>query len=165
MPDWNEIVRLNAASVANAAYRIIGNLSDAEDVSQEVFAEAFRKWNLSQDQNWAGVLKRMSVCRAIDFLRKQRPTTLLPVETLSTKSTCPEAGAISRELENRLRVAVGKLPPRESEVFCLVFFEQLSHQQVATELGISRSAVAKSLSNARTKLEIAFREISTGESR
>ena len=36
MPVWNEIVQRNAAKVLNAALRVLGNLADAEDVSQEV---------------------------------------------------------------------------------------------------------------------------------
>lgn len=52
MPVWNEIVQRNAAKVLNAALRVLGNLADAEDVSQEVFTEAFRKWNHVPEQQW-----------------------------------------------------------------------------------------------------------------
>jgi RNA polymerase sigma-70 factor (ECF subfamily) len=54
MDDWNEIVRKNAGQVLNSAYRILGNVSDAEDISQEVFSEAFRKWQVAPDQKWSG---------------------------------------------------------------------------------------------------------------
>lgn len=58
MPVWNEIVQRNAAKVLNAALRVLGNLADAEDVSQEVFTEAFRKWNHVPEQQWEGILRR-----------------------------------------------------------------------------------------------------------
>ncbi len=166
MPDWNDIVRKNAVSVLNAAYRILGNLSDAEDVSQEVFAEAFRKWDGKPDQQWAGVLKRMSVCRSIDSIRKkQKRASSLTPELLPDDSNNPLDIAISHEQEHRLRIAIGNLPPRESEVFCLTYFEQQSSNQIAELLGMSRPAVATALSKARSKLELVFREISTGDSK
>ena len=62
MSNWNEIVKNNAASVVAAAFRILGNLPDAEDVSQEVFTEAFRKWDASSNQKWNGLLRRIAVC-------------------------------------------------------------------------------------------------------
>lgn len=165
MPDWEDVVRNNAANVLNAAYRVLGNLADAEDVSQEVFAEAFRKWNGKPEQHWAGMLRRMSVRRAIDLLRKKKPGGSLNSEFLSDTSNDPIAVAISREQEHRLRIAIGKLPARESEVFCLTFFEQQTGEQVAELLSMSRPAVATALSRARAKLELVFREVSTGDSK
>ena len=43
MPNWNEIVNKNAASVVSAAFRILGNLSEAEDVSQGRICRSVRK--------------------------------------------------------------------------------------------------------------------------
>ncbi len=67
MKNWNDVVKENAAVVLNTALRITGNLADAEDVSQEVFAEASRKSTIHPNQPLAGLLRRMAVCRAIDF--------------------------------------------------------------------------------------------------
>ena len=162
MNDWNQIVRENAAQVLNAALRITGNLADAEDISQEVFSEAYQKWNEGPGHRWAGVLRRMAVCRAIDLLRRRKPIERLQNDVVSL-SYEPEANAVSRELEQRLRLAIRELPPRESEVFCLVFFAHQSHTEIAQQLEISKSAVAKALSCARSKLEAAFRPTWTGE--
>ena len=43
--EWAEIVHRNVAVVTSAALRVLGCVSDAEDVAQEVFLEAFRKWD------------------------------------------------------------------------------------------------------------------------
>ena len=165
MPDWNEIVQANAAKVLNASLRVLGNLADAEDVSQEVFAEAWQKWRDDPDRPWPGLLNRMSICRSIDSLRKRKATKSLALEHVDDRVSDPMQTLIGAEIQSRLRRAVRLLSDRESEVFCLMYFEQQSHNEIAQILGITKAAVATALSKARSKLEVAFREISTGETR
>ena len=162
MQSWNEIVQRNAANVLNAALRVLGNLADAEDVSQEVFTEAFRKWDAQPDTQWEGILRRMAVFRSIDLLRSKKNTQTLSMDLPDDKNS-PISNAISRELAHRLRIEIGNLPPRESQVFCLTYFEQQTAEQIAQSLDISKPSVATALSKARAKLELAFRKISTGE--
>lgn len=168
MADWNQIVRANAAQVLSAAYRVTGNLADAEDVCQEVFSEAYQKWDGDSDQKWAGIFKRMSVCRAIDLLRARKPTQSLDhqaQELMDRHSSDPVDQAICTEIQHRLRTLLIRLSERESQVFCLMFFEHQTHDEIATGLGISRVAVATALSKARAKLETGFRMSSSGESK
>ena len=146
-----------------AAFRILGNLPDAEDVSQEVFAEAFRKWEPGSNQNWSGLLRKIAVCRAIDSLRVRKTTQPFSDPILDQSADDPSQVAAKRELEEKLRLAVADLPPREAQIFCLVHFEHLSHTAVAEQLRVSNGAVAKGLSKAKSKLTEKFRAIRTGE--
>ncbi len=65
----------------------------------------------------------------------------------------PDEAAVSHELADRLRVALAELPPREAEVFCLRYFDDLSYQEIADTLSVSGGAVAMALHKARAKLE------------
>ena len=163
MANWNQIVNANAESVLAAAYRILGNLPDAEDVSQEVFAEAVRKWHPGSNQHWAGLLRRIAVCRAIDQLRKRKSTEPFSDPVPDRSAVEPFQIAEGRELQQRLRSAVSELPAREAQIFCLVHYENLSHSTVAQQLGISSGAVAKGLSKAKSKLTEKFNATRTGE--
>ena len=163
MPNWNEIVESNVHCVLAAAMRILGNLADAEDVSQEVFAEAFQKWKSSSEQNWTGLLKRISVCRAIDHLRKQKLTESFEFPIADHSAYDPLQIVVERERQQQLRIAVGELPSREAQIFCLIFFEKLKNAEVSKQLGISTGAVAKSLSKAKSKLAEKFNKSRIGE--
>ncbi|MDB5479639.1 MAG: polymerase subunit sigma-24 [Caulobacteraceae bacterium] len=61
----------------------------------------------------------------------------------SAHPAAPEAAAVSRDELQRLLQAVAKLKPRTREVFRLHKLEGLSHADVASRLGISKSAVEK----------------------
>ena len=82
-PDWGRIVDNHGARVLRIAARILGSVHEAEDVAQDVFAEAFRIYRAGPVQSWAGLLVRLATVRAIDRRRRMRPT-----EDLAEKRSC-----------------------------------------------------------------------------
>jgi RNA polymerase sigma-70 factor (ECF subfamily) len=161
-PDWDALVRQQAAGVVNAALRVLGNSADAEDVAQEVFVEAFQRWRAESNHRWSGLLRRMAVCRALDLLRRTKRHEALPDDLRDSAPIEPSDAVIARELEERLRRALLLLPPREAEVFCLHYYERLDQGDIAELLGIARGAVAKSLCVARAKLSATLSDSITG---
>jgi RNA polymerase sigma-70 factor (ECF subfamily) len=161
--DWNRIVREHGPTVFGTAWRILGHAPDAEDVVQEVFLEAHRLGRAQAVRHWRGLLRRMATLRALDCLRRRRPTLPLDDGALARPLDDPEANAVGRELADRLRQALGHLPPQEGSVFSLRYFEDLSYQEIAATLDISPGAVATALSKARARLEGLLCEAVTGE--
>lgn len=154
MTDWDRIVREYGPTVFGAAWRILGHAADTEDVVQDVFLEAYRLRADGSVRHWGGLLRRLAACRALDRLRQRRrkPHGLDGLNLVSNGHS-PEEAAVGKELAQRLRQAVGRLPGREAEVFCLRYFEDLSYQQIGETLGITHGAVAVALHKARAKLE------------
>ena len=87
--DWNDLVHEHAAGVINAAMRVLGNVADAEDVAQEAFVEAMKRWSAGTNQRWKGLLRRMAVCRALDRLRRMRSTDRLPPASIDPLAIDP----------------------------------------------------------------------------
>jgi RNA polymerase sigma-70 factor (ECF subfamily) len=160
--NWESLVREHGPLVYVTARRIVGQAADAEDVSQEVLIEAQRLNQTRAIRNWPALLRRLTTCRALDRLRQRKPH--LPVDSLSIRDAAPgpEQAAIARELAERLRQGLTQLPPREAEVFCLRYFEDLTNQQIAEVLDIQPSAVAAALHKARTRLEGLLSEVYRG---
>jgi DNA-directed RNA polymerase specialized sigma24 family protein len=71
-PDWPNIVERHAERVFRIAYRILGSVHDAEDVSQLVFIEAKNLQESRPIQSWSGLFARLATTRAIDLLRRRR---------------------------------------------------------------------------------------------
>jgi RNA polymerase sigma-70 factor (ECF subfamily) len=153
MIDLDRLVREHSPALYGIAWRILGHAQDAEDVVQEVFAEAHRQSNGAAVVCWPALLRRMATCRALDALRRRRITLPLDAAQPALAQDDPAAIAACRELEARLRIALAELAPREAEVFCLRYFEELSYREIAETLGISPTATSTALNQARSRLE------------
>jgi RNA polymerase sigma-70 factor (ECF subfamily) len=165
--NWTRLVREHGPLVYRTAWRILGHTADAEDVVQDVFLQ-MHQWEQTRPvRSMPGLLRRMATCRALDRLRQRKVTVPLPDLPLESVSNSPECAVLEQELQERLRLAIAELPQREAEVFCLRYFEDLSYQEIAAELGIRSGAVAAALHKARAKLEATLlapaHEIAQGE--
>jgi RNA polymerase sigma-70 factor (ECF subfamily) len=109
-------------------------------------------------RNWPALLRHLATARALDLLRvrsrqrNRRSPDADPGQAISREPN-PSCHAEASELADRLRVAVGQLPRRQAEVFCLSYFEQMTSEEVAEQLGISPTAARMQLSRARRRLE------------
>jgi len=152
-----QLVDDHGQTVFSTAFRILGNASDAEDVTQDVLIEAFLKVENHDITNLEGWLRKLAVFRALDFRRKLRRESVIPLEAdaaISHSASVHDA-VVCAETAERLRCAVTKLPERESVVFSLRYFEQQTNQEISSLLGISSAAVSTALHRAKTKL-VAF---------
>jgi RNA polymerase sigma-70 factor (ECF subfamily) len=62
-------------------YRIVGNVADAQDLTQEAFIKALqRHGQLKDEQKAAHWLSRIATNTAIDFLRRNGRVTLCEIE-------------------------------------------------------------------------------------
>lgn len=165
--NWTRLVREHGPLVYRTAWRILGHAADAEDVVQDVFLQ-MHQWEQTRPvRSLPGLLRRMATCRALDRLRQRKATVSLPDLPQEGVNHSPESAVLEQELHERLRHLIAELPQREAEVFCLRYFDDLSYQEIAAELGIRSGAVAAALHKARLKLEAVLlapaHEITQGE--
>lgn len=150
-PNWDAIVQRHAERVFRIAFRILGSVHDAEDVSQIVFTEAYRAHSDGPVQSWSGLFARMATLRAIDLLRRRRHTVPITEDDRRSQPG-PHEHAVGAELAAWLRNAAGKLPEQQAAVFSLTHFEQLGRNEVAAILCVSPETVSTSLYKARQRL-------------
>ncbi len=162
-PDWNQIVEKHGARVFRVAMRILGSIPDAEDVAQEVFAEAYRLHLAGPIQSWTGLLVRLSTLRSLDALRRRRPTVPIASEDWASQRQ-PLDTLVASELAARLRQSVGNLPDQQAAVFVLTYYEQWSREEIAVHMGITQESVSTSLYKARKQIANFLRLQYPGES-
>jgi len=161
-PNWNMIVQRHAERVYRIAYRILGSVHDAEDVSQMVFTEAFRAHANGPVQSWSGLFARMATLRAIDVLRHRRTTVTIAEEAHRSQAE-PHDHAVGAELAAWLRDATRKLPAQQAAIFSLTHFEQLDRNEVAAILCVSPETVSTALYKSRQRLLKQLNQISGAE--
>ena len=151
--------------VLMAAYRIAGNIQDAEDVAQGVFLR-LGSAQASEVANAGSYLYRAAINGSLDVVRRRKFTAEPLDSAADVESTqhgsSPEAEASSRELGRLLRTAMGELPPRAAEMFALRYLEELDNREIAKLVGTSAAVVAVTLHHARSKLKKRLIELQRG---
>lgn len=145
------LFRTHYADMCRAANRILRDPRAAEDLSQEVFYELWRRRDkLSIQSSLAAYLRRAVVNRSLNYLRDQR-LPLAEMEEMPDMATRPgltSEGLEQAELRERIRLAIDQLPERCRLVFVLNRFEELSNREIAERLSISVKTVENQMTRA-----------------
>ncbi len=139
------------------AYRLLDNHTDAAEVFSETFVSALEFSKRQRVRRFSALLVRIATAKAIDRLRQRYRkrrfcTTEIELSTLPAANSSPDRQAQNRELADRLRRALGKLPSQEAEVFCLRHLNEMSYRQIAKELGTKTNNVGVLLNRTKAKL-------------
>ena len=134
-----------------------GPLQDAEDLSAEVFAIA---WRRRDDVPLEAVLPWLYRTAGFTLANHRRKHVDLPVDEV------PETGAVrvsedpelSALFDAELRGALGSVGERDRQILLLHAWEGLDGEELAEVLGISRSGADAALSRARSRLRNAWQE-------
>lgn len=153
--DPEALANAHAGLVFRAAYRVLGDAAQAEDVQQEVFLRLLES-PPREVASWPAYLTTATTRRAIDVLRRrQRWWALQPrwqVHADATTASAEEAG-MEAERAARLRQALGRLSRREAECFALRYLDGLDLSEVAAALRLTENNVGVILHRARRRLE------------
>jgi len=133
--------------------RLVGSDPDlAADIAQEVWIQIFRALPSyrgdSQFGTWA---HRIAVNRTLNALRKTRRLANLETE-VQEDSAAVEPDHERSFLAQSIEQAAAKLSPGARAVFMLHDVEGYTHEEIATELGITSGGSKSQLFKARAKL-------------
>lgn len=137
--------------VVRSANRVLRDEGVAEELSQDVFLELWRRREaLSPDSSVAGYLMQAVRNRSLNHLRHLavRRKSVVYVEALSEPVERADAQAHAGELETAMVSAIAELPPRTKEVFLLSRERGLRYSEIAEQLGVSVKAVEANMSRA-----------------
>src|SRR5690348_12658789 len=149
----NRFVSENLRRIFVQIYRIVGNMADAQDLTQEAFIKALqRQEQLKDEQKAAHWLSRIATNTAIDFLRRNGRATFCEIdEAPEAHSDTPEQILLRSEQRNYLEDGLRLLSPRERAALMLRDVEGLPAEEVARRLDCSKATVRSHIANARTK--------------
>jgi RNA polymerase sigma-70 factor (ECF subfamily) len=143
----------HAPHIDTVVRRLVGHDLDlAADVAQEVWIQIFRALPSyrgdSQFSTWA---HRIAVNRTLNALRKTRRLAAIETE-VEEDSAFVEMDTDRRFLAESIDQATAKLSPGARTVFVLHDVQGYTHEEIATELGITAGGSKSQLFKARAKL-------------
>src|SRR5436190_2033867 len=154
----SRFVSENMRRVFLLIYRIVRNVDDAQDLTQEAFIKALQRQDQLKDlEKAAHWLSRIATNTAIDFLRRAGRVNFtdlesLPEPVLRSRMESPEQMVLRTEHRERLQGGLDVLTARERMALLLRDVEDLPAEEVALRLNCSKATVRSHIANARVKL-------------
>jgi RNA polymerase sigma-70 factor (ECF subfamily) len=163
LQSFEELFKLYNRKVYSVCLRMTGNTAEAEDLSQEVFVQVFRKLDTFRgESSFTTWLHRLTVNQVLMYFRKTRRR----LEHLTEDGEMPELPIKGRNvlasmpLLDRLALdeAIAQLSPGYRAVFLLHDVEGLQHTEIAHMLGCSVGTSKSQLHKARLKMRYLLRQ-------
>jgi RNA polymerase sigma-70 factor (ECF subfamily) len=160
---FEELINRYKNSIFGIVYRIIGQYQEAEDVCQEVFIIVYEKlYQFDPGRKFAPWINRIAINTSISNIRKKKKViTLAFEESMYNQNDVPYSVSYrddpelmfeEKELEQEINAAIQALPDSYREVIILRYRLDLSNQEIADTLGISRENVEVKIHRARKAL-------------
>lgn len=149
-----EFVKANLKRVFRLIYRIVGNVSDAQDLTQEAFVKALsRRAQLQDPRKSTQWLGRIAVNTALDFVRRRKRVAFEDLDHVVSVSSeeSPEQAVLRGEKRVYIEAGLSLLSERERAALILRDVEGLPARDVAEQLGCSPATVRSHIANARVK--------------
>ena len=149
------LVRRYGTPAYRIALRILGNPTDAEDVTQDSLLQAWQALPTLRDRRlfstWLYRIVTNRCLNAIRAIRSRRAMEVLPNE-IEDETRTPNHVTDARRQLQALRRAIMRLTPEQRAPFVLRELEGLSYEEIAEVLGTTVPAVKGRLHRARLAL-------------
>jgi RNA polymerase sigma-70 factor (ECF subfamily) len=148
---FETLYRLHVDKIYGLCLRMTGNVSEAEDCTQEAFIQAWKKMaKFRGDSAFATWLHRIAVNAVLGRIRKSKREQDR-IQAVSEAQPVRVATGDTGELRD-LAEAIDRLPERARHVFVLNAVYGYSHEEAAGMLGIASGTSKAQLHRARRLL-------------
>ena len=141
------VYQAHAVGLIRLAIVMLGDRTAAEDVVQDAFFGLYRHWTrLTDPANALPYVRSAVLNRCRNALRQRgRPWRH---EAAAVASESAEATVLVGEAHQEVLAAIRELPHRQREVLVLRYYVDMSEEETARTMGISRGTVKSTTSRA-----------------
>jgi RNA polymerase sigma-70 factor (ECF subfamily) len=138
LPAFEELVQKYQREVYGLICRIIHDLEEAKDLTQQAFLQAFvHIRSFRQQAQFRTWLFRIAINQSYNYLKSKKrfgePVDL--DEYVLVGEGSPEADLVTREDRRRLQAALARLPAKQRAVITLKVEQGLSYEEISQVLG------------------------------
>ncbi len=153
-----ELVMKHQKGVYRLAYRMIGDMEESKDITQNSFVQAFRNLKrFRKESSFKTWLYKITINLCLNFKRKSRHH----LEELKEQVASNEIGALGLLIETErdvyVKKALSEVPERQRTTILLRTFEGLSCQETAEIMDCSEGAVKANYHNGLKRLKEVLR--------
>jgi RNA polymerase sigma-70 factor (ECF subfamily) len=145
---FDEFYRITSVRMLRFGYAVIADHAEAQDIVQEAYARAWRRWDTVHAHPSPEAWIRLVVTRlATDRWRRQRGWL-----TVAARTGPPAPAGPPSEDSVLLTSALRQLPVRHRQALALFYLADLTVEQIAHEIGTTPNTVKSWLSRGRNRL-------------
>ena len=142
--------------IFNAAIRITGDYSDAQDVAQNVFIKAYQNLKAyNPEYKFFSWIYKMTVNESINLLRQQNRLAE-PFQVSGECPPTPETEYHSNQADRKIDEALMEINLDQRIVIVLRYFLNLSHRDMSQMLEVPEKTIKSRLYTARENLRCAL---------
>jgi RNA polymerase sigma-70 factor, ECF subfamily len=159
---WEDLVKQHTRRVYSICYRFVGNDTEAQDLTQDVFLRVFKsvKSFRAGEGSFTVWLTRLTRNLLIDHYRRSKQDRAtdsiedqLPVlEEKTAIESRTDSLLAGREASEALQGALKKLSPELRETVILRDLEELEYREIAQVLSVPEGTVKSRLNRGRAEL-------------
>ena len=155
---FSAIIERYQDNVYNLALKICGNREDAEEIAQDSFIKVFRSLRSFKGKSSFGTwLYRIVYNTSITFVRKNKLDILrledFPVDSVDfMRDSATDEEAEREYMKILLCYALQRLEHEDRAIITMHYYQDLSHTEISSITGISRSSIKVRLFRARRKM-------------
>ncbi len=142
--------------VLSIAYKRLGNWDEAQELSQDVFIQAFRRLNqLQAPEAFAGWLRQIVHRMAINRLTRRQMPTSVDHEILEATITCdsdPLAAVLTSEQKIQVHQGLGRLGELDRRTLVAFYLDGQSLNQMSDAFEAPIGTIKRRLHVARKRL-------------
>ena len=166
-PTWEEIVTQHSARVYRLAYRLTGNMHDAEDLTHDVFIRVFRSLDSYQPGTFEGWLHRITTNAFLDKMRRKQRIRFDALSDdaaarLPTLEVGPEQSYTDTHFDDDVQRALDALSADFRAAVVLCDIEGLSYEEIAAAMDCPVGTVRSRIFRAREAIDRQLREVFEG---
>lgn len=139
---------------------LLKSKEEANDIVQEIFIRIWESRSfINPELSFSSFLYTMARNRIMNYYRDMDIDTkvkeILATREITVEETT-ESHIIYSEYQEILQAAIEQLPPQRKKIFNMSRIENMSHKEIATELGISVNTVQEHISEALKFIKLYF---------
>jgi RNA polymerase sigma-70 factor (ECF subfamily) len=162
---FKELFDSYSTLVYNVAYRMLQNKQDAEDVTQDVFFQAYKSLKRFRfDSKLSTWLYRIALNRSLNHQRNKKLERWLSLDFVSEEKGNDDFDALGttdenadhimekKDTERIVQEAINSLPQQQRIAILLHRYEELSYEEIAQIMDVTVASVESRLHRAKQTL-------------
>ncbi len=156
-PTWEQVVQEHSARVYRLAYRLTGNVHDAEDLTHDVFLRVFRSLDRYRPGTFEGWLHRITTNLFLDRMRRKQRIRFDALSDdaaarLPSRTVGPAQAYDDTHFDDDVQRALDALAPDFRAAVVLCDIEGLTYEEISEVLGIKLGTVRSRIHRGRAQL-------------